>query len=148
MRAPRHSDNRDRFELRLAPMIDVVFLLLVFFVCTASFRRSEYLLPAHINPGAGQKLELQHEPVPPDARSHVVMLETDDGRVQYRLDDKVVSELRDLTVALRKLAEDNTEVPVVLDISPDVPVGDMIRVYDTLRELGFGQIKLAAAVPL
>ena len=32
-------------ELSMTPMIDVVFLLMVFFVCTASFKAAELVLP-------------------------------------------------------------------------------------------------------
>ena len=37
--------RRDSLEIKMTPMIDVVFLLLIFFVWTASFQVVEYLLP-------------------------------------------------------------------------------------------------------
>ena len=42
MRAPSFHDRRERdLKIEMTPMIDVVFLLLVFFVWTASFRMIE-----------------------------------------------------------------------------------------------------------
>ena len=37
-----------RMQLRMVPMIDVVFLLLVFFLLTANFRSKEGFLPAEL----------------------------------------------------------------------------------------------------
>ena len=40
-------------EVKMTPMIDVIFLLLIFFVCTASFRAVEEVLPTNLSlPGA------------------------------------------------------------------------------------------------
>ena len=39
---------RRRFGLRMTPMIDVIFLLLTFFVLTAKFRTPEQFLPIHL----------------------------------------------------------------------------------------------------
>ena len=41
MRAPANRSSRT-IDLQLTPMIDVVFLLLVFFLWTTSFERPEY----------------------------------------------------------------------------------------------------------
>ena len=40
--------RRRRFGLRMTPMIDVIFLLLTFFVLTAKFRTPEQFLPIHL----------------------------------------------------------------------------------------------------
>ena len=46
MRVPHSHSDRINFDVKMTPMIDVVFLLLIFFVCTASFQIAEALLPA------------------------------------------------------------------------------------------------------
>ncbi len=40
--------RKRRFGLRMTPMIDVIFLLLTFFVLTAKFRTPEQFLPIHL----------------------------------------------------------------------------------------------------
>ena len=47
MRLPNIS-NEDSLELKMTPMIDVVFLLLVFFVWTSSFELPEFDLPGSL----------------------------------------------------------------------------------------------------
>ena len=54
MRRPSvfHRDQ-GALEIKMTPMIDVVFLLLVFFVWTASFHAVEYLLPSSLSQQLG-----------------------------------------------------------------------------------------------
>lgn len=46
------ASRRAPARLQMAAMIDVVFLLLTFFVITSSFQRSERVLPARLSAGA------------------------------------------------------------------------------------------------
>ena len=49
MRRPElHQRTRGDLEISMTPMIDVVFLLLVFFVWTASFQVVENMLPTSL----------------------------------------------------------------------------------------------------
>ena len=47
MRVPTHY-RPSREPLKMAPLIDVVFLLLVFFLCTATLQMMEGILPANL----------------------------------------------------------------------------------------------------
>jgi biopolymer transport protein ExbD len=46
MKAVYHRNDNRRPDVMMTPMIDVVFLLLVFFLATASFDRLEQILPS------------------------------------------------------------------------------------------------------
>ncbi|HBT77287.1 MAG TPA: hypothetical protein DEB39_10285, partial [Planctomycetaceae bacterium] len=49
--------------LNMTPMIDVIFLLLIFFICTASFQRIEQLLSANLAlPGTSRTETLDERP--------------------------------------------------------------------------------------
>ena len=58
------NGTRRELEIKMTPMIDVVFLLLVFFVWTASFQAVEYLLPSSLSQkqGSGQTVNLDQPP--------------------------------------------------------------------------------------
>lgn len=49
-----HSRRKSAFALRMAPMIDVIFLLLIFFLITADFRPSEEYLPMRLGSAQAQ----------------------------------------------------------------------------------------------
>ena len=56
MRTPSYqNDRREGLDVKMTPMIDVVFLLLIFFVATASFQMVEHVLPSSLQalPGSG-----------------------------------------------------------------------------------------------
>ena len=48
-------------------MIDVVFLLLIFFVWTASFQIVEQVLPSNLTAAAGSQAANDSQPPPPEA---------------------------------------------------------------------------------
>jgi biopolymer transport protein ExbD len=48
-RVSSYRRQRRDLDVKMTPMIDVVFLLLVFFLWTASFRISEQVLPSNIS---------------------------------------------------------------------------------------------------
>ena len=50
MKLPARSTSGSGYDIPMTPMIDVVFLLLVFFVWTASFQLVENRLPGAIAP--------------------------------------------------------------------------------------------------
>ncbi|MBN2377726.1 MAG: biopolymer transporter ExbD [Sedimentisphaerales bacterium] len=54
----RSHRERPRIQLLLVPMIDVVFLLLTFFLLTASFRPAEAFLPAELPGGSAADVEV------------------------------------------------------------------------------------------
>ncbi len=51
--------KRRRFNLRMTPMIDVIFLLLTFFVLTAKFRSPEQFLPILMPQAVAQTVRLE-----------------------------------------------------------------------------------------
>src|SRR5262245_58567237 len=54
LRRPSPYPVERGFDVMMTPMIDMVFLLLVFFVCTAGFDRPEENLPSNLSlPGVG-----------------------------------------------------------------------------------------------
>ena len=53
MRAFRFRDRKSTIKMDMTPMIDVVFQLLVFFMCTIQFRTLEGRLSAYLPKGVG-----------------------------------------------------------------------------------------------
>jgi biopolymer transport protein ExbD len=54
------------------------------------------------------------------------------------------SELEKLAVMVKSLAKTAIEIPVILEIEPDVPLGDAVGVYDVCRAAKFRTINFAA----
>ena len=130
----------------MTPMIDVIFQLLIFFVCASAGQTVESLLPTELAAGSVEA-------------AATVIVERPFGEVWLRLrrrmvegtDDVTVVELNDreysdepsLRTTLLALAETTPEIPVILDIDGPVPLGDVVRVYDACQAAQFRQVSFA-----
>ncbi len=147
MRIPSsHSHSlRDRDQQVMTPMIDVVFLLLIFFVCAAAGQVRESVLPTEMT--ASGNVE-SSEPVEQDPWIVEVWLtlQTDEtGQTVIGMSGgRQFPNVEALTEPLTTLAELTPENPVILDIGPNVPMRDVIAVYDLCRRVGFESINFAA----
>jgi biopolymer transport protein ExbD len=143
MRVPAHHDDRRRTDIAMTPMIDVVFLLLIFFICTASFQLAEELLPTSLAVASGTSTPAPVE-MEPDLERVVVRATRADGVTQWVVNERPCDTLEEVRLVFRAAAEIDPSLPVILDVAGDVPLGDMIDVYDLSRLEGFEKIQFAA----
>ncbi len=145
MKIPRAHNQRRQGEAAMTPMIDVVFLLLIFFVCTASFSIAEQTLPTHLLAiGANEPSDVV--PQEADLERVVIKLRLADDRVHWSINDRPCESSQAAAAILRSVAEIDASVPVILDATGDVPLGEVIDAYDLCREIGFSKIQFAASV--
>lgn len=142
--------QRRPLELQMTPMIDCVFLLLVYFLWSSSFIPQEYLLPGELSaapataPGGSND-----EPPPPEAdfEDVVVRLHRSAAGVTWQLNDQDVPTLANLQTLLARISGIKQDAPVVLHPDEEVPLGDVIDVYDIARQVGFEKVQFATNVP-
>ena len=129
----------------MTPMIDVIFLLLIFFVCTASFQRSEELLPTNMSLPGSSDIEVAF----PDLRQlEVVRLRlTYDKRPYWQVEGNHCEAAAEVRVLLGHLATEDRALPVIIDADANVPMDHVIDLYDWSRLAGFDQIQFAAGKP-
>ena len=151
-RPPYHRDQRGRLDVKMTPMIDVIFLLLIFFVCTATFdvRAREEVLPTRLSlPGAVQS-DVQIDPEQLDLEEIVVkILWRDVGgtrRAQWQINQRDYTQLAEVRGVLAAVKQIKIDLPVILDVEPDVPMHDVIDAYDLCREVGLQRVQFAASV--
>ena len=143
MRTPDHVGSAHDVDSTMTPMIDVVFLLLIFFVCTASFQVSEEILPSYLQAAGGVETDIEVEP---DPTRKLIKIETFivDTEVHWTIDKRPWNSLAEVRAVLEQLAEIDASLPVVLDFEGDVPLGDAMNVFDLCRLAGFDKIHFAA----
>ncbi|MBN1908320.1 MAG: biopolymer transporter ExbD [Pirellulales bacterium] len=146
MRLPDLAHRRGgQFDLKMTPMIDVIFLLLIFFVATASFEMIEQVLPTSLNlPGTSTKTA----PVDPDLidlEQIVVKLSWRDGHPGWQINQKDYSSLEDVGAVLAAVAGVKADLTVILDAGGNVPMEHLINVYDLCRRIGLTRIQFAAS---
>jgi biopolymer transport protein ExbD len=122
------NQSKRRVALDLSPLLDIVFLLLIFFLVTTTFL-----------PDAGMDLELPESTTATEAElAPTVISVSEDGSVQ--LDGEAVS-VEDLQQAVAALPdEERRKITVRADSRVDY--GVIVRIIDALRSAGVDGLSL------
>lgn len=144
MRLPRTAEPD--FGDPMTPMIDVVFLLLVFFICASAGAISQKLLPAELK-GASSKAAAVSEPESSQAEHLMVRIRLQPGAagVAVLLDEQPLDDLVMLQERLTRLAAVDSASRIILSVHDEVPVQQFISVYDLCQSLKFEDISFAVA---
>jgi biopolymer transport protein ExbD len=142
-------DRRASVELQLTPMIDCVFLLMVYFLWSSSFAIVELSLPSELSAQSGSGPASPDVPPPPEAdfdRIVVRVLATESGPA-WQVNDSPVASFTELRTTLAAIARIKRDAPVVLEPDSAVPLGDVIDVFDLSRLAGLEKIQFATSTP-
>ena len=127
----------------MTPMIDVVFLLLVFFVWTASFQVVEQVLHSEMSSEMGSDpVDMPPEPEQ-DYENVVLKIDWDGARPSWTINDVAVADIESVKQQLVAISSINNEAPVILHPQPTVPVEFVIQAYDTSKLGGFEKVSFA-----
>ena len=144
MRVPTIHDG-NAAEVKMTPMIDVVFLLLIFFLWTSSFLKPEFDLPSAIAepPAAGAQMSDEiNEPVEPFDEIVVRVLAQDVGFI-YQLNGKEVDNLARLKSQVAAIIEIGVQPAVIVDPDENVTMNIAVEVYDAVRAAGADRVLFA-----
>lgn len=126
-------------DINLTPLIDVVFLLLIFFMVSTTFKddaRIKVQLP-----------EAQGEEVPADEPQ--VLEIVIDGAGSYYVNQRVVVDrkLKTLKKAIAGAAGEDREIPVVIKADAKTPHQSVMTALDAASQLGLLRFAFAATRP-
>lgn len=152
---PPVTTHRRSARLPMAAMIDVVFLLLIYFVWTSGFERQEQDWVAMLSdqvavidrdtssPWSEGQAETGSKP-PAWSRLHV-RLDWDRGRqeVGVWLNDRPLSGRDELRRRLSEAAKIGFPMSVIVHPDVDVPLADAIAIYDAVLAAGIERTYLA-----
>ena len=126
------SAQEDENEINLTPMLDVVFIMLIFFIVTASFIR-ESGLDAN-RPDQNQATVVQEQGA---------ILIIIDERDEIWIDGRVVDP-RAVRANVERLHAEDPDRPVVIQTSPDSTAETLVTVMDASRQANVYNISIAA----
>lgn len=143
-----HRSGRPRrpLEIMMTPMIDVIFLLLIFFLTTSSFQMIEQLLPSgvsRISPAGGAVDAPPPEPTQDALDQVIIELENSPTGAVARLNGVLLPALEQLQQSLQAISQVRPDVPVVIDPQPAVKAADVVAAYDWARQAGLSRVYLA-----
>jgi biopolymer transport protein ExbD len=134
MRRGRLLREEQKSDVNVTPLLDVVFILLIFFLVTASFIKESAI-------DLGRFDAPLLTPVSTQSQNIFVAL---DGRGGVWVNHRPVS-LSALRANIEKLHADNPDAKVIVMADPASRNGLLVRVIDTARVAGLYDVSLAAA---
>ena len=132
----RPGHKEENVEVNLTPLIDVVFLLLIFFMVSTTFDRHARL-KVSLPESSAKASQQQVEPL-------VLSI---DARGNYFLNERqlVNKQLDTLKQAIRKTVgeQDITQVAIVLRADANTPHQAVVRAMDAASQLGMTRLSIA-----
>ena len=129
--------QREDPDINLAPLIDVVFLLLIFFMVSTTF-----------NDDARLRLELPQADGEPARAGEIELLElVVDVSGRFYVDGQQVlgTDSRTLRRALAEVMDDDRELPVLIKADAKTPHQAVMTALDALGQLGMSRVAFAAS---
>ena len=145
MKRPQLSTG-DSLEVKMTPMIDVVFLLLVFFVWTSSFEIPEFDLPSSLaeTPAGGSEQNVDDSQSIEAFDEVVVKLMVQDASTLIQLNGQRVEDVATLERKLAEIIALGVQPPIIVDPADQVTMDRAIEVYDAARNAGADRVLFAA----
>ena len=130
----RPGRGDERVDINLTPLIDVVFLLLIFFMVSTTFDRHAKL-KVELPEASAKMSQQQQEPI-------VLSI---DAKGNYFINDRQVvnTTLETLKIALQKTVADNKDVSLVLRADAKTPHQSVVRAMDAASQLGLTRLSIA-----
>ena len=130
--------RREEVSVNLTPLIDVVFLLLIFFMVSTTFTR-ETQLSIDLPEASGQPRET------PDVQIEILI----DEQGQYRVNGRglVDQRIRTLQAAIYKISSGDTTIPMIISADADSSHQSVVRAMDAAGKMGFVHLSIATSQP-
>ena len=132
MRKRNREADADEAQIDLTPMLDVVFIMLIFFIVVASFLKE-----------AGIEMnrpDANNNPPDPDATSIAVTITGDD---QIWMENRRI-DIRAARANIARLLASDPEQSFTVKTEPGASAGVLIEVADAAREAGVKQVNWPA----
>ena len=130
--------KRDEVGINLTPLIDVVFLLLIFFMVSTTFTR-ETQLSIDLPEAEGQPRAAMDD--------EIEILIDEQGR--YRVNGRALadSRMRTLQAAIYKIATGDTTLPMTITADAQTQHQAVVKAMDAAGQMGFVQMSITTRQP-
>jgi len=125
--------EQDENEINLTPMLDVVFIMLIFFIVTATFIRETGL-------DVNRPDDSQAQVVQEDGAILVIIDPTDD----IWIDNRVV-DARAVRPHIERMHAEDPERPVVIQVAKASSADTLVGIMDAARQASVFNISIASA---
>ena len=128
----RKSRANDEAEINITPMLDIVFIMLIFFIVTTSFVKEKGLEVSRPSNSPPKEVQKNKGPivVKVDANGNITMK----GRM---LDRKAVQ------ANLEREKAEKPDSPLIIAAHPDAETDALVTILDAAEAVGVGSVSVA-----
>jgi biopolymer transport protein ExbD len=127
----RRTREQEESEIDITPMLDVVFIMLIFFIVTASFVKEAGI---DVNRPDASTAEVKE-------KGNILVAITDSNQVWI---DRRQVDVRSVRANIERLRAENPEGSVVIQADKNSKNGLLVKVMDAARLAGVENVSLAA----
>lgn len=131
MRKQHVSMESDDSTVDMTPMLDIVFIMLIFFIVTTSFVKESGVTVSR--PSAQTAAE--------DKKGNIMVAIKPNGEIWI---DKRAVDVRSVRANVEKLKAESPESAVVIQADTEARTGVLVKVMDQIRLAGISNISIAA----
>lgn len=117
----KFAKPEEEAEINMTPMLDIVFIMLIFFIVTASFVKE-------------QGLDIQQPPdappPPPQEDKQNIVIRVDNNNQVWIWNDRRRVDIRQVRPNIERLHAKFPEGVVVIQAAPDAKTGIIVQIYD------------------
>ncbi|WP_257283913.1 biopolymer transporter ExbD [Endozoicomonas sp. SESOKO1] len=125
--------NQEEVSVNLTPLIDVVFLLLIFFMVSTTFTRETHLA-IDLPESSGEVLQQQPKQI------EITISKSGDFAVDGQ--GLVNGQLDTLKRALGKVSHGDNKVPLIITADANTPYQAVVTAMDAAGQLGFSNLSM------
>ncbi|WP_027852554.1 ExbD/TolR family protein [Marinobacterium litorale] len=133
-----HRRQREEVNVNLTPLIDVVFLLLIFFMVSTTFTRETHLEVDLPEAAAGEAVS--------DSQGIDILI-TADGHYRVNGQSLVNTQANTLRRAIKELAGGKSDLPVMITADASTPHQSVVTAMDVAGQLGFSKLSITTREP-
>jgi biopolymer transport protein ExbD len=132
MRRRRHSEEMSaEADINITPLLDIVFIMLIFFVVTTSFVREAGI---EVNRPTAQTAERKEH-------ASILIAIAPNGEIWI---DRRAVDVRSVRAVIERLRAENPEGAVVIQGDREAQIGLLVQVMDQVRKAGVSNVSIAA----
>ena len=131
MRKRHNIEAEDDIDLNITPMLDIVFIILIFFVVATSFVKESGVDVSRPGAHSSERKE----------RGNIMVAITADNAIWI---DKREVDIRAVRANIERLHADNPEGAVVIQADENSRTGLLVQIIDQARLAGVSDVSIAA----
>jgi len=129
-------------QLSMTSMIDVIFLLLIFFVVTANFNVLEELLPTNFSFSGSTVtgIALPEQQILSQGFARI-RITYENQTPHWQVEGQNCRSIREVRTLLGRISRTKNDLPIIIASDANVPFEHVIDVYDASRAAGLRNIQ-------